>query len=195
MAILTSTILTTKYGKFDVKYHHTEGGDGLSITTGQFKIGEPLLRIHSSCLFSESFHSITCDCATQLQETLRLIGKTGNGVVVYLFDEGRGAGLVTKIKAMELERTEGIDTVEAFDRLGLLPDLRSYQVALQILNDIGISKLLKLITNNPNKKTVLEDAGYRVSEIVGLKLDLSESAKSYLKMKKEKLGHKYIDID
>lgn len=195
MAIIASTTLTTKYGEFDVRYHHTNDGGGLSITTGEFKKGEPLLRIHSSCLFSESFHSITCDCATQLQESLRLIGKDKNGVVVYLFDEGRGAGLITKIKAMELERKEGIDTVGAFDRLGLPPDLRSYQVALQILNDINMSKVLKLITNNPNKKTVLENSGYKISKIVGLKLDLSESAKDYLKMKKEKLGHKYINID
>lgn len=195
MAIITSTTLTTRYGEFDVRYHHTEDGDGLSITTGEFKKGNPLLRVHSSCLFSESFHSITCDCALQLQESLKLIGKTEGGVVVYLFDEGRGAGLVTKIKAMELERKEGIDTVEAFNRLGLSPDLRNYQVALQIFNDIDISKSLKLITNNPNKKTVLENAGYKVSEIVGLKFDLSEAAKTYLRMKKEKLGHKYIDIN
>lgn len=195
MAITASTILTTEYGEFDVKYHRTESGDGLSITTGEFKKGIPLLRIHSSCLFSESFHSVTCDCALQLQESLRIIGEIGNGVVVYLFDEGRGAGLVTKIKAMELEKNEGIDTVEAFDRLGLPPDLRGYKAALQILDDIDVSKSLKLITNNPNKKMVLENRGYQVTEIVGLKLDLSESAKDYLRMKKAKLGHEYIDID
>lgn len=194
MAITASTSLTTKGGEFHVRFHKTKGGSGISLACGEFRAGEPLLRVHSSCLFSESFHSITCDCSLQLEESLRLIGEAGNGVVVYLFEEGRGAGLESKMKAMELERSEGIDTVEAFQRLGLPPDLRNYEIALQVLRDLEVSKTLKLITNNPAKMNVLEEAGYTVSEVVALNLDLSESAKNYLRMKKEKLGHKYIEV-
>ena len=100
-----------------------------------------------------------------------------------------------KIQAMELERTEGVNTVEAFERLGLPPDLRSYEDALEILKDIHISGKVRLVTNNPQKKQALEVAGYMVAEVVRLDLVLNEITKQYLRMKKEKLGHEYIDVD
>lgn len=195
MAITASTQIETESGKFVVNYHQTKDGNGLSITKGKLENVPTLLRIQSSCIFSESLHSITCDCSLQLQASLKLIDKQNNGVVVYLFDEGRGAGLLTKIRAMELERREEIDTVEAFKRLGLPPDLRKYDVAIEILNDLKISKTIKLITNNPGKKESLEENNYKVTEIVKLNLNLNQQTKKYLRMKKEKLGHKFIDLD
>ncbi|MEK7582470.1 MAG: GTP cyclohydrolase II RibA [Patescibacteria group bacterium] len=195
MTIVASTILITEYGRFNVSYHKTKNGEGLSIKKGKLNTTNPLLRIQSSCIFSESFHSTTCDCSLQLQGSLKIINEFGNGALVYLFDEGRGAGLLTKIKAMEIERQNEIDTVEAFKKLGLPADLRNYKIALDILEDIEINKELKLITNNPNKKKSLEENGYKVTEIVRLNLELNDSVRKYLKMKKEKLGHEYIDLE
>ena len=195
MAILALASLKTEYGSFKVRYHQTENGNGVSLAKGNIKDGVPYLRIQSSCLFSESFHAIDCDCALQLQGSLKLINSKRKGALVYLFEEGRGAGLITKIKAIGAEKKLKIDTVDAFKTLGLPPDLRNYKTALEILEDLKISKQVKFITNNPQKKEALERNGFKVVEIIKLKLKINELVGKYLQIKKRKLGHKYIDFN
>ncbi len=195
MAISASTTLITKHGEFEIKYHKTKNGIGVSLSKGNIKRSIPYLRIESSCIFSESFHSIICDCALQLEGSLDLIYSKGNGVLIYLFEEGRGAGLINKMIAMDMEKNLKIDTVEAFRRLDLPPDLRNYKLPIEIMEDLELSKEVKLITNNPKKAEAIEKQGFKVVEIVKLKLKINEPTKKYLDMKKKKLGHKYIDLD
>ncbi len=183
--------LVTRFGRFQVRHFET----GLALTVGDISSGAPLVRIQSSCVFSESFGSVTCDCALQLHNSMSSISTAGLGAVIYLFDEGRGAGLPAKMRAMALEARFGIDTVEAFSRLGLPPDLRTYDGAISMLQTLQLSRQVRLITNNPAKKERLEQAGYEVVEIVALNLELNEETKSYLRMKRDKLGHAYWDCD
>lgn len=194
MTITASTILNTRHGDFEVRYHRSKNGIGISLSMGNIQNGDPYLRVQSSCIFSESFHSISCDCVLQLNGSLDLISANGNGVLIYLFEEGRGAGLESKMKAMNLERDMNIDTVEAFKRLGLPPDLRNYKLPAEIMKDLKMSKKVKLITNNPKKREALEKFGFQVAEIVKLRIKINEPIEKYLEMKKRKLGHDYIDF-
>ncbi|MCL4466919.1 MAG: GTP cyclohydrolase II [Chloroflexi bacterium] len=192
---LPTVSLQTEAGHFTVRYHECATGKGLSLSMGSVDGGVPVVRVQSSCVFSESFHSVTCDCALQLQGALRAIAQDGNGVLVYLYEEGRGAGLSTKIRAMALEEQDGIDTVEAFRRLGLAPDLRDYRGATTILHELGVSSQIALITNNPAKQHYIEAAGFKVERIITLTFAVNPDTAAYLRMKRDRLGHVYISME
>lgn len=155
------------------------------------KIGEqgpePLLRVHSSCLASEVFGACDCDCADQLSEAMKLIATEGYGLIVYLYQEGRGQGLSHKIRAVHKMQRDGLDTVEAFDALGLEQDIRSYEAAVHLLSVLAISSV-RLISNNPRKINYLERHGIRVS-MVNTHPRVRPENTEYLRTKKSKLGH------
>ncbi|MEB3306753.1 MAG: bifunctional 3,4-dihydroxy-2-butanone-4-phosphate synthase/GTP cyclohydrolase II [Cyanobacteriota bacterium] len=146
-----------------------------------------LVRVHSECLTGDAFGSLRCDCRPQLEAALRMIEQAGEGVVVYLRQEGRGIGLVNKLRAYSLQDT-GLDTVEANERLGFAPDLRNYGVGAQILSDLGVHRL-RLITNNPRKIAGLGGYGLTIEDRVPLVMDAGEHNAAYLRAKRVKLGH------
>ena len=146
-----------------------------------------LVRMHSKCLTGDVFHSLRCDCGWQLDTAMRMISEEGRGVIVYLDQEGRGIGLLNKLKAYELQDT-GIDTVEANERLGFKPDLRNYGIGAQILLDIGLQSI-RPITNNPRKMVGLEGYGLRVDERVPIVQPAQDENAGYMKTKRDKLGH------
>jgi 3,4-dihydroxy 2-butanone 4-phosphate synthase/GTP cyclohydrolase II len=146
-----------------------------------------LVRVHSECLTGDVFHSLRCDCGEQLEAALGMIEEESLGVLLYLSQEGRGIGLLNKLKAYELQDT-GIDTVEANERLGFKPDLRNYGIGAQILLDLGL-KSIRPITNNPRKMVGLEGYGLRIEERVPIVQPASDENAGYLKTKRDKLGH------
>jgi GTP cyclohydrolase II len=146
-----------------------------------------LVRIHSQCLTGDVFGSTKCDCGKQLNRTLQMIEHEGRGAIVYQQQEGRGIGILNKIRAYALQ-DQGADTVEANERLGLAVDLRDYRQCAEILFDLGLCKV-RVISNNPLKLQALEDAGLRIVERVSIEVDSTEDAAGYLRTKKEKLGH------
>jgi 3,4-dihydroxy 2-butanone 4-phosphate synthase/GTP cyclohydrolase II len=147
-----------------------------------------LVRVHSKCLTGDVFHSARCDCGEQLDAAMGRIAKEGRGVLLYLNQEGRGIGLANKIRAYELQ-DQGLDTVEANERLGFKADQRDYGIGAQILSDLGV-RTMRLLTNNPRKFVGLQGYGLSVSEAVAIEIPPSEGTRKYLKTKKEKLGHK-----
>jgi 3,4-dihydroxy 2-butanone 4-phosphate synthase/GTP cyclohydrolase II len=148
---------------------------------------DTLVRIHSKCLTGDVFHSLRCDCGWQLDKAMELIARDGRGVIVYLDQEGRGIGLLNKLKAYELQ-DRGADTVEANEQLGFKPDLRNYGIGAQILLDLGL-KSIRLITNNPRKMVGLEGYGLRVGERVPIVQPAHDENAEYLSTKRDKLGH------
>ena len=146
-----------------------------------------LVRIHSQCLTGDVFGSVKCDCGPQLEKAMELIEAEGRGAIVYQQQEGRGIGIINKIRAYALQ-DKGADTVEANERLGFAVDAREYQQCAEILFDMGLCKV-RLMSNNPDKITALEKAGLKVTERVSIEVEAQEPAAHYLKTKKEKLGH------
>jgi len=146
-----------------------------------------LVRVHSKCLTGDVFHSLRCDCGWQLERAMQMIADAGRGVLVYLDQEGRGIGLLNKLKAYELQ-DRGADTVEANERLGFKPDLREYGIGAQILLDLGL-RSIRVLTNNPKKLVGLEGYGIRVEDGVRIEAPTTEENASYLRTKRSKLGH------
>jgi 3,4-dihydroxy 2-butanone 4-phosphate synthase / GTP cyclohydrolase II len=151
-----------------------------------------LVRVHSKCLTGDVFHSGRCDCGAQLETALSRIAQEGRGVLLYLNQEGRGIGLANKIRAYELQ-DQGLDTVEANERLGFKADQRDYGIGAQILSDLGV-KTMRLLTNNPRKFVGLQGYGLAISEAVPLEIPASDSTRKYLKTKKDKLGHRLSSV-
>ena len=152
-------------------------------------IDEPVLvRAHSECLTGDLFHSRRCDCGEQLRAAQKAIAEAGRGVILYMRQEGRGIGLKNKIAAYKLQDEEGLDTVQANERLGFPADLRDYGVGAQILLDLGVRKL-RLLTNNPGKRAAIEGYGLQIVERVPLEVVPNAKNLEYLRTKKEKLGH------
>jgi len=149
--------------------------------------GPPLVRIHSQCLTGDVFHSLRCDCRAQLELALESIAREGRGVLIYEPKEGRGIGLLNKLRAYELQ-DQGADTVEANEQLGFEADLRGYQIPGAILRHFGLTAV-RLISNNPEKIQALENAGVRVTERVPALVAPLESTEDYLRTKREKMGH------
>jgi GTP cyclohydrolase II len=150
-------------------------------------VGPPLLRIHSQCLTGDAFHSLRCDCRAQLEIALRLISAEGRGLIIYELQEGRGIGLMNKLRAYELQ-DRGADTVEANQQLGFESDLRSYLLPGAILGHMGVGSV-RLLSNNPGKVQALESAGIVVTERVPCIAAWVESTEAYLRTKREKMGH------
>mgnify|MGYP003692147381 FL=1 len=182
--------LPTDFGDFKLKaYRQTNTGDHhLVLYKGAWTVDEPVLvRVHSSCVTGDIFGSCRCDCGTQLHSALRMVEKEGRGAVVYMNQEGRGIGLINKLKAYKLQEG-GMDTVEANEHLGFKGDQRDYGVGAQIIRDLGISKL-KLITNNPKKRVGLIGYGLEVVENISIEVDPNVHNKKYLETKRDRMGH------
>jgi 3,4-dihydroxy 2-butanone 4-phosphate synthase/GTP cyclohydrolase II len=182
--------LPTQWGAFKMAAYKqtTTGQEHLAIYKGTWKKDEPVLvRVHSSCVTGDIFGSCRCDCGPQLHKALEIIEKEGKGVLVYMNQEGRGIGLLNKLKAYKLQE-QGMDTVEANTELGFKPDERDYGVGAQILRDLGVSKI-KLMTNNPKKRAGLIGYGLEIVDNVALEIKSNEHNSLYLKTKKEKMGH------
>jgi 3,4-dihydroxy 2-butanone 4-phosphate synthase/GTP cyclohydrolase II len=182
--------LPTKHGEFLVHAYEStvDTNPYLALTMGTIDDGEPVLvRMHSSCLTGDLLDSLRCDCGTQLEIALEKIAQEGRGVLVYILQEGRGIGLVNKLKAYHLQE-QGLDTVEANRALGFKPDLRDYGIGAQVLMDLGVSKL-RLMTNNPAKIAGLEGYGLQVVEHVPLVAAPNPHNVRYLQTKAEKMGH------
>jgi 3,4-dihydroxy 2-butanone 4-phosphate synthase/GTP cyclohydrolase II len=182
--------LPTEFGEFRIIGYRNDVDthEHVALVLGDVAGGEGVLtRMHSKCLTGDVFHSQRCDCGWQLHTAMDMIGAAGRGVVVYLDQEGRGIGLLNKLKAYALQDT-GVDTVEANERLGFAPDLRNYGIGAQILLDLEL-KSIRPITNNPKKLVGLEGYGLRVEERVPLIAPESTENAGYLETKRRKLGH------
>ena len=163
--------------------------DHIALVCGEIRPDEPtLVRVHSECLTGDAFGSLRCDCREQLETALRMIGEEGCGVLLYMRQEGRGIGLANKIKAYALQDEEGLDTVQANERLGFPADARDFGVGAQILRDLGVGRM-RLLTNNPAKRAGLEGYELEIVERVQLEIHPNATNAEYLKTKRDKLGH------
>lgn len=182
--------LPTVEGEFDLHLYKeiNTGQEHLALVKGQWKENEPILvRVHSSCMTGDIFGSCRCDCGPQLQKSMELIEKEGRGLIVYMNQEGRGIGLANKMKAYKLQE-EGYDTSEANIKLGFKDDERDYGIGAQIIRDLGVTKM-KLMSNNPKKRTGLIGYGLEIIENISLEIESNEHNELYLKTKRDKLGH------
>lgn len=182
--------LPTEYGDFKLVHYSqkTNGQEHLALVKGEWKEDEAVLvRVHSSCMTGDIFGSCRCDCGPQLHAAMETIEKEGKGVIVYMNQEGRGIGLLNKLKAYKLQE-EGYDTVEANVKLGFNMDDRDYGIGAQILRDLGVSKM-RLMTNNPKKRTGLIGYGLEIVENIPLEIKSNKHNELYLKTKKDKMGH------
>jgi 3,4-dihydroxy 2-butanone 4-phosphate synthase/GTP cyclohydrolase II len=187
---VANAAMPTYHGAFRIFAYGNELDSETHVALVRGEIGngkDVLVRVHSTCLTGDVFHSARCDCGAQLDAAMERIAKEGRGVLLYLNQEGRGIGLANKIRAYELQ-DQGLDTVEANERLGFKADQRDYGIGAQILCDLGI-KTMRLLTNNPRKFVGLQGYGLAVSEAVPLEIPASDSTRKYLKTKKDKLGH------
>ncbi len=182
--------IPTPYGTFTVNAYVSDvtGEEHLAFVAGNIDEDEPILvRVHSQCLTGDIFASERCDCGPQLHCALDKIQQEGRGVLLYLLQEGRGIGLLNKLRAYELQQ-QGHDTVEANEKLGFRPDERNYGIGCQILRDLGVRKM-RLMTNNPGKYIALKGYGLEIDERIPLEMPPTESSRDYLRVKREKLGH------
>ena len=182
--------LPTDYGDFKLMVfaNTVDGKEHLALVKGSWLPDEPVLvRVHSECLTGDIFGSKRCDCGKQLAIALSMIEEEGKGVLLYMRQEGRGIGLINKVKAYSLQE-QGFDTVEANEKLGFLPDPRDYGIGAQILASLGI-KNMKLITNNPTKRVGIESYGLKVIERIPIETEPNPENAKYLETKKFKMGH------
>ena len=182
--------IPTEFGEFEIKVfaNVVDGLEHVALVKGTWSEDEILpVRVHSECLTGDVFASLRCDCGLQLHAAMKMINEFGKGVILYMRQEGRGIGLINKVKAYALQE-KGLDTVEANEELGFEPDPRDYGLGAQILASLGVRKM-NLITNNPQKRVGLESYGLEVSGLIPLEMEPNENNKKYLETKKYKLGH------
>lgn len=185
--------MPTEWGSFDlIAFRQTDTDDThLALIKGQWEKDEPILvRVHSSCVTGDIFGSCRCDCGPQLKHAMQMVENAGKGVVLYMNQEGRGIGLLNKLKAYKLQE-QGFDTVEANVKLGFKMDARDYGVGAQILRDLGITKM-RLISNNPRKRTGLIGYGLEVVDNVPIEITPNKHNEKYLKTKRDKMGHQIL---
>lgn len=185
--------MPTEWGSFKMTAYKqiSTGEHHLALVKGDWDPKEPILvRVHSSCLTGDIFGSCRCDCGEQLHNAMTMVEKAGKGVIVYMNQEGRGIGLINKLKAYKLQE-EGLDTVEANEKLGFQGDHRDYGVGAQILHDLGVEKI-KLITNNPTKRVGLMGYGLEIVENIPIEVDPNVHNKKYLETKRDKMGHSIL---
>ena len=190
VARVATADLPTEWGDFKIAGYRSliSDEDFVVLYKGDLKPNVPaLVRIHSQCLTGDVFGSTKCDCGQQLHRTLQMIEAEGRGAIVYQQQEGRGIGIINKIRAYELQ-DKGADTVEANERLGLAVDAREYRQCAEILFDLGLCKV-RVISNNPGKLRALEEAGLEIVERVAIEVEANQSAARYMQTKREKLGH------
>jgi 3,4-dihydroxy 2-butanone 4-phosphate synthase/GTP cyclohydrolase II len=187
--------LPTEHGPFRIHGYESviDGQTHVALVCGEVGSGENVLvRVHSKCLTGDVFHSARCDCGPQLDAAMQRIAAEGRGVLLYLNQEGRGIGLANKLRAYALQ-DQGLDTVEANERLGFKADQRDYGIGAQILRDLGV-RTMRLLTNNPRKFVGLQGYGLAVASTLPLEIPASESTRRYLKVKKDKLGHRLKSV-
>ncbi|MDN5211135.1 bifunctional 3,4-dihydroxy-2-butanone-4-phosphate synthase/GTP cyclohydrolase II [Fulvivirgaceae bacterium BMA12] len=185
--------MPTLYGDFNlVAYSQTNTGDThLALVRGEWEKDEPVMvRVHSSCVTGDIFASFRCDCGNQLHKALKMVDENGKGIVLYMNQEGRGIGLINKLKAYKLQE-EGMDTVQANLELGFDMDNRDYGVGAQILRDLGVSKL-QLISNNPKKRAGLMGYGLEIVDNIPIEIEPNEHNRKYLITKRDKMGHRIL---
>ena len=189
--LVAETALPTEYADFNMKIYKTsvDSSEHVVLQLGEISDEDPVLvRVQSECLTGEVFLSKKCDCRPQLDASLKKIATEGKGVLLYMRQEGRGIGLINKVKAYDLQESEGLDTVAANEKLGFAPDLRTYGIGAQILCDLGV-KNMKLMTNNPTKVVGLDGYDLNIVGRVPLEVEPNDKNKDYLKTKKDKMGH------
>jgi GTP cyclohydrolase II len=182
--------LPTEWGEFQIAGYRslTSSEEFVVLYKGEMRPDVPtLVRIHSQCLTGDVFGSKKCDCGDQLHRTMQMIDEEGRGAIVYQQQEGRGIGIINKIRAYALQ-DEGADTVEANERLGLAVDSREYRQCAEVLFDLGLCQV-KVISNNPGKLLALEEAGLEITERISIEVPSSPPAAKYMQTKKEKMGH------
>jgi 3,4-dihydroxy 2-butanone 4-phosphate synthase/GTP cyclohydrolase II len=182
--------LPTRYGRFTIYGFAGSGGEEEAVALVRGKLAGknvPLVRVHSQCLTGDVLTSLRCDCRAQLEHSLKKIGQAPSGILLYLPQEGRGIGLMNKLRAYELQ-DGGMDTVEANESLGFAADARDYEFSAQILKKLGATRI-RLLSNNPEKVRQLESAGIEVVERVPCQPRVSKISRAYLKTKKRKMGH------
>jgi 3,4-dihydroxy 2-butanone 4-phosphate synthase/GTP cyclohydrolase II len=187
---IISVEMPTKHGNFElIAFEQKDNGqEHLVLKKGTWEPNEPVLvRVHSSCITGDIFHSMRCDCGEQLQKSMEMIEHEGKGAIIYINQEGRGIGLTNKLKAYKLQE-QGLDTVDANVQLGFKPDERDYGVGAQMLRDIGVHKM-RLMTNNPTKRAGLIGYGLEIVENVPIKTPANKHNENYLKTKRERMGH------
>jgi 3,4-dihydroxy 2-butanone 4-phosphate synthase / GTP cyclohydrolase II len=187
--------LPTAHGPFRIHGYESviDGQTHVALVCGELGDGDNVLvRVHSKCLTGDVFHSARCDCGPQLDAAMQRIAAEGRGVLLYLNQEGRGIGLANKLRAYALQ-DQGLDTVEANERLGFKADQRDYGIGAQILRDLGV-RTMRLLTNNPRKFVGLQGYGLSVAATVPLEIPASDSTRRYLKVKKDKLGHRLKSV-
>ncbi len=187
---VASPSLPTVFGDFRIHAYRSDetGDENVALVMGEIDPEEPVLvRVHSQCLTGDIFGSCRCDCGPQLEQALQKIADEGRGVLLYLLQEGRGIGLMNKLRAYELQE-QGHDTVEANERLGFRPDQRDYGIGAQILRDLGVRQM-RLMTNNPSKYIGLHGYGLEIVERIPLEVPPTETSRAYLRTKRDKLGH------
>ena len=181
----------TRFGHFRIHGYegHSASGveDAVVLTMGDIHSSPPLVRVHSQCLTGDVFHSLRCDCRAQLELALYMVGEEGRGIILYEHQEGRGIGLMNKLRAYELQ-DGGADTVEANEQLGFKADHRIYEMPGAVLKHLGVNQV-RLLSNNPDKILALEKAGVQVVERVPCIVEPMASTEVYLRTKKEKMGH------
>ena len=190
-----SVEMPTAWGDFDLVAYKTDAGEEhLALIKGTWAEDEPVLtRVHSSCLTGDIFGSCRCDCGEQLHAAMQMIQKEGKGVIVYMNQEGRGIGLLNKLKAYKLQE-QGLDTVEANIKLGFKMDERDYGVGAQILRDLGVRKM-RLMSNNPTKRAGIIGYGLEVVENVPIQVVPNKHNENYLKTKRDKMGHEFKTLE
>ena len=181
--------LPTKFGEFTIStFEEPCGKDHIALTIGDIKNEDTVMcRVHSECLTGDALHSLRCDCGPQLQAAMQKLAENKSGILLYLRQEGRGIGLVNKIRAYALQ-DQGHDTVEANEMLGFAADLREYNICLDILEHFKITSV-NLLTNNPKKVSALEEVGIRVMQRTSLHAGENKQNQEYLNTKRDKMGH------